>query len=101
MNTVFKFYLQVWVFFAISAAAGLAFVLRAPQRAGARTIIPLNARHQSLPTLWWAAFALLVLAGTLYPIFATRAKVNDRMVPDSPAGLNGMNYMQRATYEDA
>jgi YYY domain-containing protein len=101
MNTVFKFYLQVWVLFAISAAAGLAFVLREPRRAGARTITRLSARHRSLPTLWWAAFALLIFAGTLYPVFATLAKVNDRMVPDSPSGLNGMDYMQKATYEDA
>ncbi|MGE5262581.1 MAG: DUF2298 domain-containing protein, partial [Acidobacteriota bacterium] len=101
MNTVFKFYLQVWVFFAISAAAGLAFVLRAPQTTLARRSPAPNDRHWSLPTLWWVAFALLIFAGTLYPIFATRAKVNDRMVPDSPAGLNGMDYMKMATYEDA
>src|SRR5512138_2065947 len=100
MNTVFKFYLQVWVFFAISAAAGLAYVLRDPQRAGARGTPSPDARRRTLSALWWGAFALLMLAGTLYPIFATRAKVNDRMVPDSPAGLNGMDYMQKATYED-
>ncbi|MGB8644523.1 MAG: DUF2298 domain-containing protein [Anaerolineae bacterium] len=48
--------------------------------------------------LWWAALGILILVGLLYPIFATWAKVNDRYVPDSPPGLNGMNYMLGATY---
>src|SRR5262249_27434832 len=36
----------------------------------------------------------------LYPIFATRAKISDRFVPASPPGLNGMDYMNAATYYD-
>lgn len=53
-----------------------------------------------LPKLWWAAFALLFFAGMLYPIFATRAKVNDRFVAGSPPSLNGMDYMDAAVYHD-
>ena len=39
-------------------------------------------------------------SGMLYPIFATQAKVNDRFVPGSPPGLNGMDYMKAAIYHD-
>jgi uncharacterized membrane protein len=47
---------------------------------------------------WWGLFTALILAGLLYPISAARAKMNDRYVENSPPGLNGMDYMQRATY---
>ena len=45
-------------------------------------------------------FAFLILIGLLYPITATRAKVNDRYTMGSPAGLNGMDFMRTAVYQD-
>ncbi len=45
-------------------------------------------------------FGVLLFCGFMYPIFASRAKVNDRFVADSPPGLNGMDYMQNAVYQD-
>ncbi len=110
MNTVFKFYLQAWVFFGIAAAVGLAFMLQTrdnrQQMTDARrqttdTAVPsLVTRHSSLPVWWWTVFALLVFAGLLYPVTAAHAKVNDRFVPGSPPGLNGMDYMRTAVYQD-
>ena len=50
--------------------------------------------------VWWGAFSLLILAGMLYPVAAARAKMMDRYVPDSPPGLNGMDYMLSATYNE-
>ena len=41
---------------------------------------------------------MLLIAGLLYPGFATWAKIKDRYVPGSPGGLNGMDYMLGATY---
>jgi YYY domain-containing protein len=82
MNTVFKFYLQVWVFFGIAAAAGIGYI------------------YTRIPKWWWGIFGVLVFTGMLYPVFATRAKVNDRFVAGSPPGLNGMDYMQQAVYHD-
>ena len=50
---------------------------------------------------WWGVFTLLILAGLVYPFAAARAKMNDRYVEGSPAGLNGMDYMlQGATYNE-
>lgn len=108
MNTVFKFYLQVWVFFGIATAAGLAFVAQqAADRLRSRTQVDATAALNRtsapefhLPSVWWAAFGVLLFAGLLYPLFAVRAKVNDRFVTDSPAGLNGMDYMQQASYPE-
>ncbi|HEX7594419.1 MAG TPA: DUF2298 domain-containing protein, partial [Anaerolineae bacterium] len=112
MNTVFKFYLQVWVFFGVAAAVGLAMILQAAdhRRQTTDTAVPSlgmtvrssHSHHSSLalPVWWWASFVLLVCAGLLYPITAARAKVNDRFVAGSPPGLNGMDYMRTAVYQD-
>ncbi len=120
-NTVFKFYLQAWVMFGVAGATGLGLTIE--HLALARHAKP--ASHQSTPIsdelpvarplgelsgstsrtvrwVWWGAFTLLTLAGLLYPIAAARAKMNDRYVEGSPAGLNGMDYMlQGATYNES
>ncbi len=102
MNTVFKYYLQVWVFLGVAGAAGLAVVSgqwsvnsQQPSVRASRFTL-----HASLPKLWWVLFTCLLATGLLYPIFATRAKVNDRFVTGDSAGLNGMDYMNGAVYYD-
>jgi uncharacterized membrane protein len=100
MNTVFKFYLQVWVFFGIAAATGLAWLTTADRRP---QIVEGGGRWSAVSGLaaaWWIAFAALVFIGMLYPLTATNAKVNDRYVMGSPAGLNGMDFMRTAVYQD-
>ena len=54
----------------------------------------------ALGVVWWTIFAFLILIGLLYPITATRAKVNDRFTMGSPPGLNGMDFMRTAVYQD-
>jgi YYY domain-containing protein len=107
MNTVFKFYLQVWVFFGVAAAAGLAMILQTvdERRKTEAAIVSSSGLRPSsrgavLPMWWWGIFALLVFAGLLYPVTAARAKVYDRFVAGSPPGLNGMDYMRTAVYQD-
>ena len=97
MNTVFKFYLQVWVFLAIAAAASIGWWMREDEQ---RLSIPRAVRRASPPLLWWIVCGVLVFIGLLYPVFATRAKVVDRFVAGSPAGLNGMDYMRAAVYPE-
>src|SRR3970282_1466895 len=67
MNTVFKFYLQVWTLFSIAAAAAFAS--------------------------WSIAGAALVAGALLFPLTATPAKIRDRMTAGSPHTLDGMAYM--------
>ncbi|HZQ05207.1 MAG TPA: DUF2298 domain-containing protein [Anaerolineae bacterium] len=107
MNTVFKFYLQAWVFFAIASAAGLAIVFdrlwfRSPQtdKATGEQTGGDSSTLATVKSLWWGLAALLIFAGLLYPIFAGWAKVNDRYTAGSPAGLNGLDYMQQASFNE-
>lgn len=89
MNTVFKFYLQVWTFFAISAATALFWTLQA-----------LSKWSQNWRTTWITILALLVFGATLYPLMAVPAKIKDRMAPETPLALDGMAFMNYARYSD-
>lgn len=98
MNTVFKFYLHVWVVFALAAAFfawQLVFVVWRPMLTGPpRFPVPRIAARAAL-----SAMALLLLGVAIYPAFATPIRLNDRF-NDLPAGLDGMAYMETAQYSD-
>jgi len=88
MNTVFKFYLQGWVLWALAAAYALWWVGRRvagwprPSRA-----------------LWLGGLALLLAAAAIYPVLGTRARLADRFQVLPPT-LDGMAYMKSAIYYD-
>jgi YYY domain-containing protein len=89
MNTVFKLYLQAWTLFAVSAAAGLGWLLPAMP-----TWLP---KHRNP----WSTIAALLFAGTLlYTLTATMDKVRDRMAQDVPFTFDSMTYMNYAKYWD-
>jgi YYY domain-containing protein len=89
MNTVFKFYLQVWTLFSVCAAVSLGWLLAA-----------LGEWTPSWRTVWQSALALLVFSAALYPLLGGTAKIKDRMAPDAPHTLDGMAFMKYATYDD-
>jgi uncharacterized membrane protein len=87
MNTVFKFYLQVWTIFAVSGAAALGWVLTAlPRWSG------------SWRSVWQVVFVMLITGTALYPLVASRAKIEDRIAPDALKSLDGMEFMKSASY---
>jgi YYY domain-containing protein len=87
MNTVFKFYLQVWALFALSAAAALSWLLEPVRRWLPGWRIP-----------WRLAFGFLVFSAALFTLYGSMAKIKDRWVPTAPHTLDGMAYMPFATY---
>jgi YYY domain-containing protein len=103
MNTVFKFYLQVWVMWAVASAV---FLWRMGEWATRNTQHAIrNTQHAPRPTSFlprpiYPVFVLLFAATLVYPVFATRAKINDRFDRDVGPTLNGELYMDYAIYND-
>ena len=89
MNTVFKFYLQGWVLFGVSAAAALGWTLAGIERWAPRW-----------RALWQIPAGFLVVCTLLYPLMGGFAKIKDRMAESAPATLDGMAYMPFASYFD-
>jgi YYY domain-containing protein len=87
MNTVFKFYMQVWLLFAVCTAAALGWLLE-----------PLRHWLPAWRITWRVAFGFLVFSAALFTFYGTMAKIRDRWVPTAPHTLDGMAYMPYATY---
>jgi YYY domain-containing protein len=88
MNTVFKFYIQVWVLLSVASAVGLVWSW------------PIINTQANLRIVWAFSLAVLVGLAALYPILATKAKWDSRMSARAPTTLDGMAFMETTTYAD-
>jgi YYY domain-containing protein len=88
MNTVFKFYLQVWLLLAVVSGSAIGWLWPALRTA------------RDLPRLaWGTALTLLILLAAMYTVTAARAKIADRWNPNAPHTLDGMaSYMPYWVY---
>ena len=88
-NTVFKFYFQVWVLWAIAAAVSTH-----------RLYGRLSARRSLWQIGWRAAFVGLLAVACLYPILAVRARISDRFESSVGHTLNGLAFASKAVLSD-
>ena len=89
MNTVFKFYLQVWLLFGVSSAAIMGWTLSEVER-----------WSRAWRAIWTYGLVVLVFCAALYPLLGGFAKIEDRMAEGAPVTLDGLAYMPYASYYD-
>ena len=89
-NTVFKFYMQVWLLLSVAGGVAFASLLDASEQFSRR-----------LKVLWFAPCIGLIGIAALFPIMGTRARSLDRMTPDLQLTLNGMDYMTKSIHYES
>ncbi len=103
MNTVFKFYLHIWLLWGIVAAYGTWYLLAVvrPHEAFLRRATALRWTLAVAPRATFAVVgAALVLLALVFPYFGTRARLHDRFDPAAPATSDGLAFMTGAEYND-
>jgi YYY domain-containing protein len=83
LNTVFKFYLQVWMLLSVAAGVSLAWAHERARR-----------WRPEWRQLWWAAMGTLMLGGALFLPYGVRARAIDRISKQTGLTLDGMAFMQ-------
>jgi uncharacterized membrane protein len=106
MNTLFKFYVQVWVMLGVACAylavrvwGALMAWERMPRgrRAGASSQA-VDWRRIAVTLAWQAVLMLIIVAALVYPVMGTPTRVRDRFDRSPPVGtLDGMAYMTVGT----
>ncbi len=100
MNTLFKFYYQIWVLWAVAAAYAFWRVLYAAfARAGeARRRAPGGAALRPLAAVWAVVVLLLVGSGLLYSYYGPMARQVGQQA--GPRGLDGAAWFARSQPDD-
>jgi YYY domain-containing protein len=84
-NTVFKFYIEVWLFFSVTAGAALAWLWPTIRQSWS----------QRWRSSWLAGLGLLTLTAGIYTVIGIYSKTTDRWpaIDAPPHTLDGMAYM--------
>ncbi|MDA0769232.1 MAG: DUF2298 domain-containing protein [Chloroflexi bacterium] len=94
MNSIFKFYLQVWVLLALASAYLLWRLGHGKKVSLLRLSIPQKA--------WMLMLVALVVSASIYPVLGTQDRLRDRFNDRvTPLTLEGAAYIDEAVYRDA
>ncbi|MCD6033975.1 MAG: tetratricopeptide 4, partial [Thermomicrobiales bacterium] len=108
MNTVFKFYNQVWVLLGLTGAALFALMIQVARNEGGRVarwqgsgqnVLPVTPRPRDpaiiVARLGAPLTVLVLLAALTYPVLATGPRLEQRFTPGTPLGtLDAFRWME-------
>lgn len=103
MNTLFKFFSQVWVLWGIAAGVALPQMWRGLMRRKPQSM-PSNVASKGsslvLRTAWATVLLLVLLPSFAFLILGTAARIDDRFQGWRPefGTLNGLEYMRQGVY---
>ena len=86
MNTVFKFYYQMWIMYSIAAAYSFFWIKH----------FYLRHKHAAIRWSWYTVFILLIAAGMFYPFAASSVKTGGF---SRPMELDGSAFLKDRMYE--
>ena len=89
-NTVFKLYLQAWLFFALAGSYALWHL---------GFVRGWFTRPRVVTVAWTAGLLVLLAASAVYPVLGTGARLDNRFAT-TPLTLDGTAYMENAVYFD-
>jgi len=99
MNTVFKFWLQSWQYFALAGGFAIWQVAKiaaerptAILQPGTPPAIKLRPARRWRANTWAVMVGLLLLSGLTYPLLGTRTRLETRFA-QLPATLDGLEYL--------
>ncbi len=100
MNTVFKFYLQVWMLLGLCAAVCLEHIVHHALTPTTKPSWIGQSLYDALLDFVSVALAILLFAAGLYPALGIPAKTHDRWAPSAPASLDGAAFIPYAIQEE-
>jgi uncharacterized membrane protein len=99
MNTLFKFFSQVWVMWGVAAAIAAPRIFGKWVMGGSQTVRR-SRGGRALRWAWSGVFVLLLLVSLVYPFLGTPVRSDTRMVGWRPplGTLNGLDFMREGSY---
>lgn len=100
MNTLFKFFNQVWVIWGIASAVAVPRIWQSFKSFAPPNDASNASTHRHRSVFWTGGLILLLIISLAFPVFGTPARLDVRFPGWRPAfgTLNGMDYMQNGVY---